>query len=143
MIKVAKVTLELVNDYSDGRDNGKIKYVACFVNDPNDIEEIKNYIMDVYKLNLDDMWKIKAIEPGEYLFAETIADIALEAGYLMAYGDIEVDDSRNLINDIYKWAHEFECSDYDSDNYMEELENFASNKLMEKYGVRKVKKMEL
>jgi hypothetical protein len=70
---------------------------------------------------------------------ETVADIALMAGYMLAKGKIQFDDSRQLISDILDWAEEFmllhEKSDWDTDDYITSVDRFSINKLKKTYGM--------
>ena len=69
----------------------------------------------------------------------TVADIALMAGYMLAKGKIQFDDSRQLISDILDWAEEFmllhEKSDWDTDDYITSVDRFSINKLKKTYGM--------
>jgi hypothetical protein len=73
-------------------------------------------------------------------FKETVADIALTAGYMLALGQISCGDSRELVSNIIIWAEEFirdhEKKDWDSEDYIEKVDEFAVQKLEEAYGTR-------
>jgi hypothetical protein len=71
---------------------------------------------------------------------ETVADIALTAGYMLAVGQISCGDSRELVSNIIAWAEEFirdhERNDWDSEDYIEKVDEFAVQKLAENYATR-------
>lgn len=71
---------------------------------------------------------------------ETVADIALMAGYMLANKwEIQFDYSRQLISDILDWAEEFmllhEKSDWDTEDYITSVDRFSINKLRKTYGM--------
>lgn len=68
------------------------------------------------------------------LVAETGIDIALNAGYMLAKGEISVSDSRELVSFIKTIARVFEQSGYDPNDYIGQVDSFAKNRLTEKYG---------
>jgi hypothetical protein len=68
------------------------------------------------------------------LIAETAIDIALNAGYMLAKGEISVADSRELVNTINTLARVFEQSDYIHDDYIGQVDVFAKKRLLENYG---------
>lgn len=57
--ETVKVELKLVNDYGTGERNGEIKILECALSDKDNLEDIEEYILNHYELNLDDMWKIQ------------------------------------------------------------------------------------
>ncbi|MEK5357998.1 hypothetical protein [Paenibacillus sp. FSL L8-0709] len=69
---------------------------------------------------------------------EIIADIAFTAGHLQATGLIVINDSRELVNDISIWTDEFmnvhDQTDWDKELYLEAVDDFATLKLLSKYG---------
>lgn len=68
------------------------------------------------------------------LITETGIDIALNAGYMLAKGEISAADSRELVNTIKTLARTFEQSGYDHDDYIGQVDEFAKKRLLEKYG---------
>jgi hypothetical protein len=54
---------------------------------------------------------------------ETVANIAVIAGYMLAVGIISCGDSRELVSNIIIWAEEFICdherNDWDREDYIE------------------------
>lgn len=73
---------------------------------------------------------------------ETAIDIATMAGWMLAKNEIVVLDSRKLVADISRWAGEFEdwfesARDAEDADYMESVDLFAENKLLEAYGRKK------
>ena len=68
------------------------------------------------------------------LIEETAIDIALNAGYMMAKGEISVTDSRELVNFIKTIARTFEQSGYDPDDYIGQVDEFARKRLTEAAG---------
>lgn len=68
------------------------------------------------------------------LIAETGIDIALNAGYMLAKGEISVADSRELVNTIKTLARVFEQSGYDHDDYIGQVDDYAKKRLLENYG---------
>jgi hypothetical protein len=71
---------------------------------------------------------------------ETVADIALTAGYMIGVGQISCGDSRELVSNIIVWAEEFirdhESNEWDSEDYIEKVDEFAVQKLAENYGTK-------
>lgn len=69
---------------------------------------------------------------------ETVADIALMAGCMIADGEIEVGDSRELVGNILAWAEEFmmmhEKTDWDTEDYISCVDLFSEEKLKAAYG---------
>lgn len=69
---------------------------------------------------------------------ETVADIALMAGCMIAKGEIEVGDSRELVSNILVWAEEFmvfhEKTDWDTEDYISCVDRFSEEKLKAAYG---------
>lgn len=65
---------------------------------------------------------------------ETVFDITTVAVDMIHAGTIEVNDSRELFQTIYRLAEVFEDSDYDPDFYMDEIEAYARKQLMLEYG---------
>jgi hypothetical protein len=70
---------------------------------------------------------------------EAQADIALNAGYLIATKQIDVSDSRELIDDIVKWPGIFVKLDPHTEwiatDYLEAIDLFAIEMLLETYGI--------
>ncbi|MEF3304171.1 hypothetical protein [Paenibacillus sp. GYB003] len=66
---------------------------------------------------------------------ETAIDIALNAGYLIETGEIEVDDSRLLVQRIRLWAEEFEKKSRTDDyiDYIDDVDRFACYVLKSNY----------
>jgi hypothetical protein len=72
---------------------------------------------------------------------EAEVDIALNAGYMIASSQIDVSDSRELISNIVEWAKEFvqlDPQEWPADDYMEAIDQFAAQKLLDAYGVETV-----
>lgn len=70
---------------------------------------------------------------------EAEADIALNAGYMIATREIDVSDSRELITNIVEWAKEFiqlDPQEWPAEDYMEAIDQFAMKKLSDAYGVQ-------
>ncbi len=69
---------------------------------------------------------------------EAQADIALNAGYMLANREIDISDSRELISNVIAWADEFVSLDsltqWKAEDYMEAIDEFAKEKLIEHYG---------
>lgn len=72
------------------------------------------------------------------LVKEIITDIAFTAGNMQAKGLIEINDSRELVNNISLWADEFmvihDKTDWEKILYIEAVDDFASLKLLSNYG---------
>jgi hypothetical protein len=68
------------------------------------------------------------------LITETYIDIAINAGYLLAKGEISAADSRELVSTIKTLAQVFEQSGYDPDDYIGQVDEFAKKRLLENYG---------
>lgn len=68
---------------------------------------------------------------------ETVADIAVNAGNMLAREEITISDSRELISDVIAWAEEFEVDFFPNTHmdYISAVDVFAIQKLKEKYGV--------
>jgi hypothetical protein len=70
---------------------------------------------------------------------ETVADIAMTAGYMLANGEIRIEDSRELVRQIIKWAENFEVLHLDNEwneiTYIEAVDEYAEALLLEHYGV--------
>lgn len=68
---------------------------------------------------------------------EVIADIAFTAGFLLAKGKIQVDNSRELMSDIIDWAKKYQAvfsMDHHGEDYMESIEEYAEFCLMDEHG---------
>jgi len=68
--------------------------------------------------------------------AETMIDIALNAGYMIAQNEIAVSDSRELISNIQVWAEEFVREGLDGsriDDYIGAVDEFAARMLLSTY----------
>ena len=69
-----------------------------------------------------------------YLIGEVIFDMTIcAAEYLRGRVGFE-HDSRDVYAEIYKWAHEFEDSGYDPEDYLAAVEEFATKKLRDYFG---------
>jgi len=70
---------------------------------------------------------------------ESVADIALTAGVLLAKDKIQIDDSRELVEKMIEWSTEFntqhENSEWEDVSYIEAIDDFAETKLLGEYGV--------
>ncbi len=69
---------------------------------------------------------------------ECVYDIALVAQHMIEEHSIEVEDSRELFDSILDWAREFEAGFTQDENYsgyyLERIEEFAEEMLLERYG---------
>lgn len=64
--------------------------------------------------------------------AEVIADIAFSAGFRFAKQEIDIDDSRSLMEDITEWACQFEQvfnRNAHGDDYMGLVDDYANLRL--------------
>lgn len=95
----------------------------------------------------DDTGKRKLprhLQPWMVCLCETVYDITLNAQNMIASGQLEVGDSRELFSSILQWAIEFERehpgpweqNDH-SEDYMDLVDEFAREKLTQSYGRRK------
>ncbi len=67
-----------------------------------------------------------------YNLGEVIFDMTLAIHFLMPE-DADID-SRDIYNDIFEWANEFEKGRIDNNNkYYISLDDFIRNKIMEEY----------
>ncbi|MEF3309393.1 hypothetical protein PV433_10815 [Paenibacillus sp. GYB004] len=64
---------------------------------------------------------------------ETVIDIALNAGCLIETGEIEVDDSRLLVQRIQQWATEFVAKKPQTEDYIGDVDRFAYKVLKSTY----------
>ena len=72
---------------------------------------------------------------GKYdLIEEAAIDIALNAGYMMAKGEISVTDSRELVGFIKAAARTFELIGYDTEDYIGQVDMFAKDRLTKRFG---------
>lgn len=73
------------------------------------------------------------------LLAETMIDIAYNAGCMVARGQIAVEDSREFVSTVRELAGEFEKAfDLDGD-YIAAVDTFAEEKLLQLYGPENMK----
>lgn len=78
---------------------------------------------------------LKAAEHKQLV--QTVANLALHAGFMIAKGSITVEDSAELLSSITSWAVEFEQLDpksWPDEDYILAVEHFADQKLLEAYG---------
>jgi hypothetical protein len=72
--------------------------------------------------------------------AENITNIGIMAGYLIAKGQIKVEDSAELSHTIIQLAHQFEEQLGEiaekEENYMEYIDSFAEKELLERYSIQ-------
>jgi hypothetical protein len=72
--------------------------------------------------------------------AENIANIGIMAGYLIAKGQIEVEDSVELSQTIIHLAHQFEEQLGEiaekEENYIEYIDSFAKRELLKRYSMK-------
>lgn len=71
-----------------------------------------------------------AADPKNLL--EVVADIAFTAGHMAAKGEMTVNDSRSLVQDICDWSRQFEeafVHDKHGDDYMELVDGYAAFRL--------------
>lgn len=79
----------------------------------------------------------KEVRLNEDRVAECVFDISLMAQHMIEERRIVVEDSRSLFNAILGWAKEFETgwAKYEIEgDYMEKIEEFAEEKLLDAYG---------
>jgi hypothetical protein len=72
--------------------------------------------------------------------AENIANIGIMAGYLIAKGQIKVEDSAELSHTIIQLAHQFEEQLGEiaekEENYIEYIDSFAKRELLKRYSMK-------
>lgn len=87
----------------------------------------------------------KADEAREIRLCECVFDISLVAQHMIEGEQISAEDSRELFSSIHEWAKQFEevLGAGLIDDYMEVVENFAKDKLLERYKAPEFKRKEL
>lgn len=104
-------------------------------------EEANNGWQDGFKvwLSIESKPKIDDAQNDEFSLCEVVADIAWEAALMTRAGEICCEDSRNMVQSIYKWAKNYEAiwkaADPDGQNpdYLEDIEAYAREKLLAEY----------
>lgn len=70
---------------------------------------------------------------------ESVADIAFNAGYMLAKGDIQVEDSRAFVDQMIIWSKEFnnlhQHDEWQDFSYIEAIDEFAKTKILDYCGV--------
>ncbi len=96
-----------------------------------------------YFSNLIDASKDYAIRCGKERskeqkndFIESMIDIAINAGYMIANKQIEINDSRELVSTIIALAEKYEHEDHAFNDYINEIDEFAGKELKQRYGVQ-------
>ena len=102
--------------------------VTCSFYIQRGVETSFNFGVDLVDLEIIDTQLVNA------KIIETLIDISIIAGNLLAVGVIKVDDSRQLVEFIKQLSNQFEQMTYDHDDYMTIIDEFAVQKLNERYG---------
>ena len=98
----------------------------------------------MFRIRFDDGVEVDAFgdevpELMSFRIAEVVYDITTTVcAILWNINDARkcsVEDSRVLFQDIYEWANEFEREHFNSENYLTEVEEFATKKTLEYFGL--------
>lgn len=107
-----------------------------------DVEEersVKKLCEELSHISLDWFKDEGPAETYNRKVVESVADIGLAAGLLLAKGNIQIDDSREFVGQIIEWSKEFNLLHQDNDwqdvSYIEAIDAFAEMKVLELYGI--------
>jgi hypothetical protein len=110
--------------------------VAAEVEEDNDVKRLCENLSHISPdwFNIEQL-----VESFNQKCMETVADIAMTAGYMLAKGEIQIDNSREFVREVQRWAEDFNIvhlgSDWKDVSYIEAVDEYGESRLLEHYGV--------
>lgn len=99
---------------------------------------VKHICENLSRISPDWFKDTSIAEDYNRMCSETIADIAMTAGFMLAKKEIQIDDSREFVNQVVKWAEDFNLiylnNEWEDVSYIEAVDEFSKGLLLERYG---------